>query len=142
MSRFIKKSTSNFVHLKKSTSNFVHLEKFTSNFVYYLKKIRSLFSSIQKVKPTALIFQPGFGSVVSFCRPIGNPLRQNARDRKWSSSAASFQFRQSSKEVNDLFTDELELADKDILEEAIEDEAEDKEEVDAEIWPRNVIFNI
>ena len=38
----------------------------------------------------------------------------------------------------DLFTDELELADINTLEEATEDEPEDKEEVDAEIWPRNV----
>ena len=42
----------------------------------------------------------------------------------------------------DLFTDELELADINTLEEAIEDEPEDKEEVDAEIWPRNVWSNI
>ena len=33
----------------------------------------------------------------------------------------------------DLFNDELELTDKNILEEAIEDESIDKEEVDAEI---------
>ena len=42
------------------------------------------------------------------------------------------------KKSKDSFTDILELADKDILEEATEDKPEDKEEVDAEIWPRNV----
>ena len=43
----------------------------------------------------------------------------------------------------DSFNDIPELADKNILEEAVEDEAEDKEEVEAEIWPtKRMIYNL